>query len=117
MTAVRGTMAVCRTLGITTLITIGHAAAVAGSTPDAWAAHEREVIAACAAASNLLDARPGGSLVEFDDRVGFSGLVIEGRYPQAHMKGRRGRVLCLFDKRTRTPFVSDADSFLRKRDP
>jgi hypothetical protein len=99
------------------LITIGRAGAIDGSTPDAWEAHRNEVVAACAAASNLRDARPGGSLVEFDDRVGFSAVVIEGRYPQAHMKGRRGRVLCLFDKRTRTPFVSDADSLLRKRDP
>ena len=88
-----------------------------GTTPDAWVAHEKEVVSACAAASNLREAKPGGSLVDFDDRVGFTAVVINGRYPQSHMKSKRGRVLCLFDKRTRTPFVSDADSMLRKRGP
>jgi hypothetical protein len=85
-----------------------------GSTPEAWTAHEKEVVSACAAASNLRDATPGGRLVEFEDRVGFTAVVIDGRYPEPHMKNKRGRVLCLFDKRTRTPFVSDADSILRK---
>jgi hypothetical protein len=85
-----------------------------GSTPEAWTAHEKEVVSACAAASNLREATPGGRLVEFDDRVGFTVVVIDGRYPQPHMKNKRGRVLCLFDKRTRTPFVSDADSMFRK---
>jgi len=88
-----------------------------GTTPEAWAAHEREVVSACAAASNLREAKPGGRLVDFDDRVGFTAVVIDGRYPQPHMNNKRGRVLCLFDKRTRTPFVSDADSMLRKGDP
>ena len=81
-----------------------------GTTPDAWAAHEKEVVSACAAASNLRHAKPGGKLIDFDDRVGFTAVVIAGRYPQPHMKNKRGRVLCLFDKRTRTPYVSDADS-------
>ena len=86
-----------------------------GDAPDARAAYEKEVVAACVAASNLRRARPGGSLVEFDDRVGVTALVVEGRYPQPHMKNQRGRVLCLFDKKTRTATVSDADAMLKKR--
>lgn len=84
------------------------------ATPDAWAAHDREVTSACVKASNLRGARPGGKIIEFDDRVGFTGLVIDGRYPQPHMKNQPGRVLCLFDKRTRTAFVSAADLLVRR---
>lgn len=93
-------------------INIAHA-----STSAAWAAHEKEVVSACAAASNLRDAKPGGSLVDFDDRVGYTAVVIEGHYPQPHMKNQRGRVLCLFDKRTRVPHVADADSMLPMQGP
>jgi hypothetical protein len=105
------------TLAAIALLNIATVGVAHGTTPDAWAAHEKEVVSACAAASNLRDAKPGGSLVDFDDRVGFTAVVIDGRYPQSHMKDKPGRVLCLFDKRTRRPFVSDADSMLRKRQP
>jgi hypothetical protein len=82
------------------------------TTPEAWAAHEREVVAACVAASRLRGAKPAGKLIEFDDRVGYSAVVIQGRYPQPHMKNQRGRVLCLFEKKTREVFVSPADSIV-----
>ncbi len=85
-----------------------------GTTPDAWAAHEKDVASACVAASNLRNAKPGGKLIEFDDRVGFTAVIIVGNYPQPHMKDEPGRVLCLFDKRTRAAFVSDADLILQK---
>jgi hypothetical protein len=88
-----------------------------GATPEAWAAHEKEVVTACAAASKLRDPKPGGSAVDFDDRVGFTALIIDGYYPQPHLKNKRGRVLCIFDKRTRTGFVSAADSIVWRRQP
>src|SRR5262249_31613566 len=87
------------------------------ATPEAWVAHEKEVVTACAAASNLHDPTPGGAVVDFDDRVGFTAVIIEGYYPQPRMKHKRGRVLCLFEKRTRIAFVSAADSIVRKRQP
>jgi hypothetical protein len=55
--------------------------------------------------------------VEFDDRIGITAVIIDGYYPQSHTKNKRGRVLCLFDKRTRTVVVSEADSIARKRAP
>jgi len=88
-----------------------------GATPEAWVAHEKEVVTACAAASNLRDPKPGGSAVDFDDRVGFTALIIDGYYPQPHLKNKRSRVLCLFDKRTRMAFVSAADSIIRRPQP
>jgi hypothetical protein len=83
------------------------------STPEAWSAYDKEVIAKCVAASHLRDAHPGGQLVEFDDHVGISALFIIGHYPQPNMNNQRGRELCLFDKRSRTATVSDADGALR----
>lgn len=86
-----------------------------GASPKAWSAHEKEVVSACVNASNLRDAKPGGAMIEFDDRVAFTAMVIEGRYPQSHMQNQRGRELCLFDKRTRTPFISEADAIVRSK--
>ena len=92
-----------------------------GGLPDGGlhqpADHEKEVLSACVAASSLREAKAAGKPVAFDDRVGFTAVVIDGRYPQPHMKDKRGRVLCLFDRRTRTPFVSDADGLLGERKP
>jgi hypothetical protein len=44
------------------------AASAGGATPEAWAAHRQEVMAACASASTLRDPRSGGRIVQFDDR-------------------------------------------------
>jgi|HubBroStandDraft_1064217.scaffolds.fasta_scaffold02351_3 hypothetical protein len=88
-------------------------AAARASTPEAWAAHTQEVIAACVAASGLRKAHAAGDLVEFDDSVGFTAVLIAGRYPQPHMHDAAARVLCLFDKRSRRALVSGADAILR----
>jgi len=91
------------------------AATAAATTPAEWAAFDREVTAACASASGLRDVRPAGKRVDFDEGVGFVALVIDGRYPQPHMKNRRARVLCLFDKRNRVAIVADADALVTTR--
>lgn len=85
---------------------------VHASSPDAWATHNKLVASSCVKASGLRDARPIGDPVDFDDRVGYTALLIQGHYPQPHMKNKIGRVLCLFDKRSRTPYVSEADSIV-----
>lgn len=87
------------------------------ASPEAWMAHYKEVASSCAAASGLRNARPAGDPVDFDDRVGFTAMVIEGEHPQPYMNNQRGRVLCLFDKRSRTPFVSPADTIIKERRP
>lgn len=87
----------------------------AASTPEAWSAFGEEVLKACVAASSLRDARPAGERVDFDDRVGYSALVIVGRYPQPQMNNQSGRELCLFDRRTRTASVSDADRLIVRK--
>ena len=82
--------------------------AVAAS-PTAWASHSAEVTAKCSKASGLKDAKLVGSLIEYDDSVGYTAAVIAGTYPQPHMKNKPGKSLCLFDKRSRTAHAAPAD--------
>jgi hypothetical protein len=107
------------------LLRVGRAPGIAGlaaawtccaaSTPAAWSAYDQEVLKACVAASSLREARPGGERVDFDDRIGYSVLIIVGHYPQPQMHNQRGRELCLFDRRTRAASVSDADRLIVRK--
>lgn len=97
---------------VVSLLAIGVAAGklAAASTSEAWAAFEKEVVSACTKASGLADARPAGRAVDFDDSVGYTALLVAGRFPQPHMHGKETRVLCLFDRRTRKPAIADAEA-------
>lgn len=88
------------------------AAPAHAATPDSWMEHHKEVATRCIDASGLRNARPAGAPVDFDDRVGYTALVIQGQYPQPHMKNRAGRVLCLFDKRSRVAHIAPADTMI-----
>ena len=93
------------------------AAAALASTPQAWNDFDAEVLKACVAASSLTNPHAAGQRVDFDDATGYSALLLSGHYPQPHMKNQPGRELCLFDRRTRTAVVSDADGILRGKSP
>lgn len=103
-----------RTFAILSLVILGswNEAALA-TAPDASAAYDKEVVSSCVQASGLRNARPAGEAADFDDRIGYTALVIQGRYPQPHMKNRSGRVLCLFEKRSKTPYVAPADAMIQ----
>ena len=79
------------------------------ASPDAWSEHDKEVAATCAKTSGLAGAQAIGKPMVYDDRVGITALLIQGRYPQAHMKNRIGQELCLFDRQTREAVVTEAD--------
>ena len=49
----------------------------------------------------------------FSDDVGYTALLLQGRYPQKHMKNRLGRELCLFERKSGTAHVTEADAFGR----
>lgn len=91
------------------------AAPAAASTPQAWGAYDAEVLKACLAASSLSNPRAAGQRVDFDDATGYSALLLAGTYPQPHMKHQPGRELCLFDRRTRTAVVTEADGLVRAK--
>ncbi|MDB6443008.1 hypothetical protein SAMN03159507_01773 [Pseudomonas sp. NFACC32-1] len=80
------------------------------SSPSAWAAHDKEVLASCLKASGLKDAAPVGSAAQFDDRVGYTALLLQGHYPQKHMKGANGTELCLYHKQAKVAYVTEWDS-------
>jgi len=80
------------------------------SSPDAWAAYDKNVLASCTKASGLKNAKPVGNAAQFDDRVGYTALLLQGQYPQKHMKGQQGTELCLYNKKSKTAFVTEWDS-------
>lgn len=98
-----------RFLGIAALAVTASSGLAIASSPAAWSEHDKEVAATCAKASGLKDAQAVGKPMVYSDRVGLTALLIQGRYPQPHMKNRVGRELCLFDRETREAAVTEAD--------
>jgi hypothetical protein len=96
---------------------------VLASSPEAWRAYDREVRTACLKASGLLQPRLLSDRLDVPaappDQNGItliiSAFLLEGRYPQAHMKGQMGRELCLFDQRNRRAFVGPAGTLTISR--
>ncbi|QUE89647.1 hypothetical protein [Pseudomonas sp. SCA2728.1_7] len=92
-------------LCLTALASQAHA-----SSPDAWAAYDKTVLASCTKASGLKNAKPVDAPAQFDDSVGYTAVLLQGQYPQKHMKGQQGTELCLYNKKSKTAFVSEWDS-------
>lgn len=87
------------------------------SSPDAWAAYDKNVLASCTRASGLKGAKPVGNAAQFDDRVGYTALLLQGQYPQKHMKGQQGTELCLYNKKSKTAYVTEWDSIRQNAKP
>lgn len=67
------------------------------SSPKAWAELFARASKACIKASELIDATAGEPL-DFQDKVL---VMVDGRWPQSHMKNASARFACLYDKRSR----------------
>lgn len=74
-----------------------------------WQQNEQQGRQACLLASTLAQAKIVGKPVQFDDRAGYDALLLQGRYPQKHMKNRTGRELCLYHRQSGRAVVSEAD--------
>ena len=87
---------------VTIIIALGAIAAAAGSaqasSPDAWSELFKRASTACAKASELTKVRTG-TPVDFSDKVL---VIVDGIWPQPHMKNAPARFACLYDKRART---------------
>ena len=83
---------------------------VQASSPQAWAAFEKDIATRCVKASALKNTAPVGTVALFEDSVDYAALLLQGTYPQRHMKGKRGTELCLYNKKTNTPYVTEWDS-------
>jgi hypothetical protein len=68
------------------------------SSSDAWAELWKQASAACVTASGLKDAK-AAKPIDFSDKVL---VVIDGRWPQPHMKNAATQFACLYDKRAKT---------------
>lgn len=99
-----------KTLTASLLCLTALASNVYASSPDAWAAYDKTVLASCTKASGLKNAKPVGNAAQFDDRVGYTAVLLQGQYPQKHMKGQQGTELCLYNKKSKTAFVTEWDS-------
>jgi hypothetical protein len=93
------------------------------SSPAAWQAYDAEVRQACLKASLLKDPRVLGERIDVPvadvspegTTPLISALLLEGRFPQPHMRGQKGRELCLFEQRTRRATVAGAEAIDRPR--
>jgi len=88
------------------------AGSVQASSDEAWQAQDKLQRETCLALSHLQNKKVLGAPVLFDDSVGYTALMIGGTYVQKHMKGKPGRELCLFERKTGKAVLSEADSLM-----
>lgn len=85
------------------------------ASPDAWRELDKAMTAGCLKASQLKDSKVVGTAARFDDRVGYDALILQGRYPQKHMKNQAGTELCLYNRKARQAWVTEWDSLKTAR--
>ncbi|MEM4990767.1 hypothetical protein V8G57_25490 [Collimonas sp. H4R21] len=85
------------------------------SSANAWIKHHENVVDSCIKISQLNDAKPAGSPVEFPDSAGYTAIMLQGHMLKGSMKKAKSRALCLFNKRTQTAYVADAEMMSAKK--
>lgn len=99
------------------LSAVGLAAAPAlASSPEAWNRYDRQVRAACVAASRLAAVRVRGTRIDFPS-LSLSSLLLEGTYPQPHMRGQQGLELCIYEQRSGRAAVAEANGLQAPASP
>ncbi|WNN45314.1 MULTISPECIES: hypothetical protein [Winslowiella] len=94
------------------LAVLGTTTPVLAASTESWLSGDHRMKQACIKASGLKNAKPVSKVMLFSDRVGYSALVLQGTYPQKHMKNKRGRELCLYQRATQRASVTEADDLL-----
>ena len=84
---------------------------VRAASEEAWDALVREASAACQIASELEQPRVVWSNPGYQHQAA---LLITGKWPQTHMKGKQGYMLCLFDKQTAKVEIQEIEAQLFK---
>ena len=84
---------------------------VRAASEEAWDALVREASAACQMASELEQPRVVWTSPAYEHQAA---LLITGKWPQTHMKGKQGYMLCLFDKQTAKVEIQEVDAQLFK---
>lgn len=76
------------------------AAPVFAATPDAWMKVDKASEAACLKAANL-EGATAGPPTRFSDRMLVDARIVEGTWPQPHMKGAKAKMLCLYNRKSK----------------
>ncbi len=92
------------------LLTLLVSPLVQASSEAAWQQNDHKMQQSCLKASGLKAVKVVGKPIAYDDSVGFDALLLEGRYPQKHMKNQVGRELCLYQRHSGKAVVSEADA-------
>ena len=79
------------------------------SSEAAWQQNSQTRQQVCLKASGLKAVKVVGKPIQYDDSVGYDAILLEGRYPQKHMKNQMGRELCLYQRASGKAVVSEAD--------
>jgi len=82
---------------------------VRAASEEAWDALVREAGAACQIASDLEQPRVVWSNPAYEHQAA---LLITGKWPQTHMKGKQGYMLCLFDKQSAKVEIQEIEAEL-----
>lgn len=77
------------------------------SSNEAWKQHDQAMKTACVKASQLKKVKLVSNIMLFDDPAGYSAVLMQGTFPQAHMKNKTGQELCLWNKTTKKAYVSE----------
>lgn len=85
------------------------------SSEQAWKKNDQMLKNSCLKISQLKNTKVVSDIMPFDDRVGYSAVVLEGRYPQAHMKNQLGRELCLWQRAKQKASIVEADTLLKSK--
>jgi hypothetical protein len=87
----------------------------AASSPRAYEELDRASSLACLRASGFRDAAFAPEPLRFSDKFGVDARLVTGTYPQSHMKGQQGMVLCLYDRASKQVEVVDAAPWISRK--
>ena len=85
---------------------VAWASAAQASSPEKWAKLGADSAKACIAASGLSKAKVSAS-THFSDSTGYDVRIVRGIYPQKHMKGASGNMVCLYSRKTKSVEVQE----------
>ena len=101
-------------IGLVAIIVAGSAAHA--SSNAAYATLDKRSAAACIRASGFQNGKAGPS-VRFSDATMIDARLVTGTYPQAHMKGAKGTMLCLYNRKTRRAETQEAPAPIAESGP
>ncbi len=80
------------------------------SSTDAWKQLAQQAKLRCIQASHFKGAKASEPVV-FSDESGQLAVLVTGTFPQVSLKGAKGTNLCLYDRRSKTAQVEEANDW------